>query len=270
MERNMTKTFCPDCVVAALLISVAAGFPGAQPRCAAEPAKPMTIVTFGDSTTALRGRLKIYSKLLREELPAKGVNAVVINAGVGGNDTNRARRRFDKDVLGRDPDLVVIQFGINDSAIDVWRKPPATAPRVAREQYEKNLRHFISKLKERGATVVLMTPNPLCWTPKLKEIYGKPPYDPDDPAGFNLALKDYAESVRRIAGEEKVTLVDVDGAFRAHAAAEGQSLGDLLLDGMHPNNKGQRIVADLLLAKIPGLTVAQPSTDAPPKAEPAQ
>lgn len=213
-------------------------------------AKPFTIVAFGDSTTAPRGTLTIYARLLQEEVIAKGRPLTVVNAGVGGNTTEMARQRFEKDVLARKPDLAIVQFGINDAALDVWKKPPATQSRVVLADYERNLREFGSRLKSGGARVIFMTPNPLRWTAKLKEMYGKPPYQPDDPDGFNLLLKDYAEATRRVARDERAALVDIFEAFRDYGAKQGRSIDDLLLDGMHPNEKGHRIVADLLKARL--------------------
>ena len=88
----------------------------------------------------------------------------MINAGVRGNNTEDAARRFQKDVLDNKPDLVVLQFGINDSAVDVWKQPPADKPRVDLKNFRNHLQYFISTLKSRGVKVVLMTPNPLRWT----------------------------------------------------------------------------------------------------------
>lgn len=210
----------------------------------------ITVVTFGDSTTARRGSLRIYADILQAELPDRGVQARVINAGVGGNHTDKARARFEKDVLKHDPDVVVIQFGINDAAVDVWKTPPATVPRVDLETYVENLTHFIGTLKSRGSTVVLMTPNPLRWTPKLQKMYGRSPYLPDDGDGFNVLLKRYAERVREIARNEDVELIDVFQQFNDFGNQPGQSVSDLLLDGMHPNEHGHRLVADALIPLI--------------------
>lgn len=209
---------------------------------AAESAQPV-IVAFGDSTTAPRGPLRVYADILRDELPQRSVQAKVINAGVGGNHTVAARKRFHRDVLDRRPDLVIIQFGINDAAVDVWKKPPATKPRVALKTYKTNLRFFIKSIRDAGGHPILMTPNPLRWTAKLKKLYGKPPYDPDDANGFNLLLQDYAAAVRAIAGEEQVALIDIDRAMKA-------KIDGLLLDGMHPNATGHRLVADQLTPVI--------------------
>ena len=209
-----------------------------------------TLVTFGDSTTAPRGELTVYAELLQEELTLHGLPVPVINAGVGGNNTSQARARFARDVVDRDPDVVVIQFGINDAAVDVWKDPPRTTPRVGVETYVDNLRHFVRTLRSQGAEVVLMTPNPLRWTPPLRERYGKPPYDPNDADGFNVLLSSYAQQVRDVARAEHVPLIDVYADFEAFGKQEGQSVDDLLLDGMHPNERGHRRIADQLVALL--------------------
>ena len=209
-----------------------------------------TIVAFGDSTTAARGKLRVYAGCLAGELKKRGRSVRVINAGVGGHHTDMARRRFQKDVLAREPDVVVIQFGINDAAVDVWKNPPATKPRVSLKRYETNLLHFVKTLKARGTRVILMTPNPMRWTPRLRQLYGKPPYLVDDSDGFNVLLEKYAAVVRRIGQGQKVPVADVYAAFQVHGKLAGQSMDDLLLDGMHPNNRGQKIVCDLLLKQL--------------------
>ncbi|MBL4886342.1 MAG: hypothetical protein JKY95_17660 [Planctomycetaceae bacterium] len=203
-------------------------------------------MAFGDSTTASRGQLRVYSDLLQGEFRSRKIDAKVFNAGVGGNTTQRAGVRFEADVLSRKPDVTIIQFGINDSAVDVWRSPPSVKPRIGVDQYERNLRLFIQKLESQGSEIILMTPNSLRWTPKLKQLYGKSPYLPDEPGGFNVLLKKYAEVVRQVGKEQSVPVVDVFAAFEKYGKVAGQNVDDLLLDGMHPNEKGQQLVFDLL------------------------
>jgi lysophospholipase L1-like esterase len=209
---------------------------------AAAPDDKPTIVAFGDSITATRGELRIYAAVLADEL-----HADIINRGIGGHTTKMGRDRFDRDVLTHDPDVAIILFGANDAAVDVWKDPPATEPRVSLEDYETNLRHFCRTLRERDVRVLLVTPPPFRWTDRMREMYGKPPYDPDDPDGFSVVLIDYAAVVRKVAAEEGATLVDAWAAFEAYDAEEDQSMDELFLDGMHPNERGQKIIAELLL-----------------------
>ena len=73
--------------------------------------------------------------------------------------------------------------------------------------------------------------------------------------GFNVVLRDYVQAVREIAQVEGVGLVDVFAAFQAHDAQPGKKPGSLARDGIHPDDEGQRIISDLLVAH---LTVADP------------
>ena len=219
------------------------------------PSPPMQIVAFGDSTTAARmvegQALKVYADLLAAEALPRG--AKLINAGVASNTTRDALARFSLGVLDHKPDTVIIQFGINDAAVDVWQPPPASQPRVALEEYSTNLTYFITELRRHGARVILLTPNPLRWTEKLRGLYGKPPYLPGNPDGFNVLLKTYAQAVRDVAKQTGTPLADVYAAFQAYGAEPNHSVDDLLLDGMHPNQKGHRIVADLLRRQLGAL-----------------
>ncbi len=205
-----------------------------------------TLVAFGDSTTAPRGKAAVYPRRLSGELAWRHLFFRVVNAGVPGDTTEKARARFERDVLARKPALVVIQFGINDAAVDVWKHPPAKAPRVPLKRFRENLAFFVDALQSRGAKVVLMTPNPLRWTPRLRQLYGKPPYRVDEADGFNVVLKDYAQAVRDLAAAKSVPLVDVYKAYQDYDRQPGRSMDELLLDGMHPNDKGHELTASLL------------------------
>ncbi len=214
-----------------------------------------TVVAFGTSTTARRpGVENVYADLLRKELPKHGLPARVINQGVPADRTTDAVARLESDVRAFDPDVVILLFGLNDSAVDVWRN--ATGPRVPRDVYRKNLTNIVRVLKADGATPILATPQPMHWTAKLKDLYAGPPhndqspYDAADPLGFNATLVDYVQVAREVAKKESITLVDIHQMFMDYHSGEGQNLSDLLLDGMHPNDKGHRIIADALLAAI--------------------
>lgn len=213
---------------------------------AANAGERAVVVTFGDSTTAPRGEVRIYSQILSDEI--EGIQ--VINSGVPGNTTDRAKARFEKDVRAHEPDLVVIQFGINDSAVDVWKDPPATRSRVSLEDYAANLSNFVDRLIDDGATVILMTPNPIRWSDTTRKLYGKPPYDPSNEDGFSQILKLYAEKTRELAAQRHLPLVDVDRLFEAYGSEPGHSLDELLLDGMHPNDRGHQMVADALVPLV--------------------
>ncbi|MFC5457790.1 GDSL-type esterase/lipase family protein [Prosthecobacter fluviatilis] len=213
--------------------------------------KPGGIVMFGDSTTAPRGSLKVYATRVEQGLQSIGSSMGVYNAGISGNTTQDALKRLQADVLKHQPRVVVMQFGINDSAVDVWKKPPATTPRVPLDAFIRNYRTMIQAAQKQGAKVILMTANPLRWTSKLRELYGHAPYDPAAEDGFESAtLVRYNEAVRQLAAELKLPLLDVHAAYPAFAAKHQTTLDGMLLDGMHPNDLGHQLVAELLVPAI--------------------
>jgi lysophospholipase L1-like esterase len=229
------------------------------PVCATEP----VIVAFGDSTTAARPPLSVYAELLPLRLAAElGVTVKMINAGVRGNTTEHARQRLATDVLAQQPDLVIIQFGINDSAMDVWKTPPETHTRVTKEGYRKNLEYFVAEIRRQRGQVMFMTPNPKQWSESMRQRYGRPPYQVDDPDGFNVNLRPFAQEMRFVAGELEVPLLDVMAAYDDSWRTNPEKA--LLSDGIHPNETGQQLVTDLLLAFLkerPQLLRVKPAGD---------
>jgi len=229
-------------VATIFLLSLATidGF-SAEPKPQKGPER--VIVTFGDSTTAVRAGTQVYTVLLQEALEK---SHRLVNSGIGGSTTEHGRKRFETDVLAHSPEVVVIQFGINDSFHDNHINPPRDKPRVPLARYVENLSYFIDELSKKKCRVILMTPNSMRWTENLKKVHGKHPYNPDDAGGLNATIKPYVEAVRKLAAEKKVDLIDVYAEYEKHAKAQG-STNDLLPDGMHPNDKGHRLVADKLL-----------------------
>ncbi|MDA3924073.1 MAG: exo-alpha-sialidase [Kiritimatiellae bacterium] len=214
--------------------------------------KPGGIVMFGDSTTAPRDNIsKVYPERVQEALHSLGLSITVINAGISSNTTRDAKKRLARDVLDLKPSIVVMQFGINDSAIDVWKTPPASQPRIPLSDFKENLRDMIRQCRERKAIVILMTTNPLRWTPKLKDLYGKPPYRVDIVDGFDspsLAL--YNNAILQVSQELKANLVNIHAAYPEFAEEHKTDIDGLLLDGMHPNDLGHQLVTEQLMPLI--------------------
>jgi lysophospholipase L1-like esterase len=216
------------------------------------------IVALGDSTTAKAREWapeiqQVYAECLPGALASHGISAVVVNAGIGDTTTRQAIARLDRDVRRHRPDIVVVQFGINDSWIDV--DAGRTRPRLSRAEYRGNLRTIIRRVKGDGAKVVLMTPNPMRWgDPYYIKAFTQHPglLDVSKERGIDQLLDAYAEDVRAVAKSEAVALVDVFAAFEQYGAIRGQSVNDILLagDGIHPNQAGQHLVCKLLTLRI--------------------
>ena len=99
------------------------------------------IICFGDSLTYGTGASEgnDYPSLL-----ANMVGEPVINAGVPGDTTADALARLEKDVLSRDPKMVLITLGGNDLKNG-----------VDRETAFNNLRTIVETIQDAGALVVI-------------------------------------------------------------------------------------------------------------------
>ena len=99
------------------------------------------IICFGNSITSGVGarRGSDYPSLLQEL-----VEKNVINAGVSGDTTKSALLRLKRDVLERDPYLVIIELGGNDFL-----------KRMPKKETFKNLKETILKIQDKGAIVAL-------------------------------------------------------------------------------------------------------------------
>ncbi len=243
-------------MLASLALPIARAF-GQSPQRLPTP-RQVRIVALGDSTTATARDWapeiqEVYADCLPDALAVHGIAAVVINAGIGDTTTLQAVGRLDRDVRRYRPDLVVVQFGINDSWIDVDQGK--TKPRLSRSEYRRNLRTIIRRLKGDGAQIVLMTPNPMRWQDPfyIKAFTERPGLlDVSKERGIDQLLDLYAQDVRAVAISEAVALVDIFAAFEQYDTVAGQSVNDILLagDGIHPNQAGQRLVCKLLTMRI--------------------
>ncbi|MBC7368968.1 MAG: SGNH/GDSL hydrolase family protein [Undibacterium sp.] len=168
--------------------------------------------------------LEAYPHLLRKGLAEKYPHAVinVVVTAIGGEDSENGARRFERDVLSLRPDVVTIDYGLNDRGMDLERAAIAW-------------RAMIAQAKAAGVKVILLTP-----TPDL----GKPWVDPAD------TLAQHAEQIRALAREDGVGLVDSYAAFKQHAEAGGATEA-LMSQRNHPNAKGHALVSEALLAWFP-------------------
>lgn len=153
---------------------------------------------------------------LKERFPYAVVNVIV--TAIGGEDSEAGAKRFERDVLSLRPDIVTIDYGLNDRRIGLQRAEAAW-------------KTMIAQVQATGAKVILLTPTPDT-AAKLD--------DPADP------LNQHAEQVRRLAREKGVALVDSLALFQGRLHA-GELLDSFMSQSNHPNRKGHEIVAAELL-----------------------
>jgi lysophospholipase L1-like esterase len=181
----------------------------------------VTIVAFGDSITAgyavRRGFPSFWKEMLQQKYPEARLE--MINSGVSGDTTLDGLARLDWAVLAFKPDLITINFGINDAVLG-----------LGLEEFEMNLVEMIRRIHAgSGSEILLLSSQPL----------ETPPYD-------NL-VRDYYRAIKDVARQMDVGFVDVYEAWMRCIQA-GTPLGSLILSGLdHPNEKGYKIIADELM-----------------------
>lgn len=157
---------------------------------------------------------------LNERFPHAVINIIV--TAIGGENSEQGAARFKRDVLSLRPDVVTIDYGLNDRSIGL-------------ERSEKAWRAMIKAALKHNIKVILLTP-----TADLSAKLD----DPDD------ALNLHAELIRRLAAEYRVGLVDSLAEFQNYVQRDGR-LADLMSQGNHPNRKGHELVAAELLKWFP-------------------
>src|SRR5438552_3045087 len=110
---------------------------------------PVKIIAMGDSITrGVRPGVKAeetFCAYLQEGLKKKGLEADVVNAGIGSEDTRLALARLSK-VLAMKPQVLAIMYGANDSFIPKGKKATQLTP----EEFEANLRKIVAELDRKS------------------------------------------------------------------------------------------------------------------------
>lgn len=157
---------------------------------------------------------------LKARFPLAVINVTV--TAIGGENSVSGEKRFAKDVLARRPDVVTIDYGLNDRGLKT-------------EDVRAAWRSMISQAKAAGVKVILLTP-----TPDQSAKWE----DPNDP------IVREAVAIRGLAKEFGVGLVDSFAVFQA-AVSGGATLKSLMSQVNHPNRAGHDLVAAELLKWFP-------------------
>lgn len=222
-----------------LLLLLTTSFAKFAPAADAAPEGKLRIVALGDSITrGVRPGVtaeQTFSALLQAELNKPGREVEVLNVGIGGERTDGALARLEKDVLAKRPDIVLIMYGTNDSYVDRGK----TDSRITRDQYVANLRQIVEKLQAAKIQPVLMT-EPRWGQAAANNGVGEHP---------NVRLERYLEACRELAQEKKLPLVDHFAQWTERQAA-GFDVGRWTTDQCHLNPDGHKIVAAAILETL--------------------
>ena len=153
---------------------------------------------------------------LNQMFPYAVINVVV--TAIGGENSRSGAERFERDVLPLKPDIVAIDYAINDRGIGLKK---------ARKAWVS----MIESAQDYGAKVILLTP-----TPDMAFNLT----DPQSP------MNQHARQIRELSREYNVALVDSQQAF-IDEVNKGRALDSFMSQSNHPNRRGHELVARALL-----------------------
>lgn len=175
-------------------------------------------VPTGYTTRGVVDRLQSYPfrtlKKVNDYYPYSVVNT--ITTSIGGEQSEQGAKRFKDEVLVYKPDVLFIDYALNDRGIGLERA------KIAWEQMIKEALAY-------GTKVILLTP-----TPDLNE----------DITSENTKLAMHSIQIRALAEKYNVGLIDSYALFKE--LAQKQPLVGYMSQNNHINQKGHQFVADAI------------------------
>lgn len=170
---------------------------------------------------------------------------MVINTGVGGETSRQILSRFDKDVISKDPDVVVI---ISPLTNDIAQNEGP----VTQQQMVDNVEEMIKMSQEAGAVTLLANNLPCAY------FFWKPEMHPE---------KEFVEvnsKLRELADAKMCEYIDLHTLLRD----DNDAFDPLYTyDGCHPNANGFAVMKQAIMprveAAITTLSVKTPAVDVP-------
>lgn len=155
-------------------------------------------------------------KELKELYPYAVIN--IINTSIGGENSVSGANRFESDVLVYKPDVLFIDYSLNDRGVGLEKSKEAWTS-------------MIGKALNDSIKTILLTPSPDTRMDNLEP---------------NNILEQHANQVRELAGRYEIGLIDSYKLFRNRILA-GDSLSMYMSSVVHPNEKGHQIITDELI-----------------------
>lgn len=150
-------------------------------------------------------------KLIKQDYPFAVVNIVITS--IGGEQSEQGVKRFKDDVLNYRPDVLFIDYALNDRSIGLERSKMAW-------------KQMIEEALKENIKVILLTP-----TPDYREDILSP----------DVELAKHSQQIRKLAEKYGVGLVDSYAVFKELAKKE--PLASYMAQNNHINDDGHGIVA---------------------------
>lgn len=201
---------------------------------------PYNIVVWGDSIAA-SGWPELVERTFNVALNT-GRPIKVTNKGVGGMSAAAARSQFDQAIAPHAPDLVIIQFGLNDQRHDGSR---GALPLSTVDEFEEHLTEMVRACRDEIKAKVVVLGNH-----KTRRLHGMP-----TGLTYDETRARYSEAAKRAAKNMNVRYRDMAAAFEEAGEPHTAIVSE---DGVHLSPFGLQayaaVVADEVMRVI-GMSV---------------
>lgn len=193
---------------------------------------------------------RIWVNQVASRLEANHNGLVVQNPSLNGRTTRQALEDMPYQVQSHSPDVVYIQFGMNDC--NHWVSDKGVT-RVSIKSFATNLSEIILRARLAGAQQVYVATNHP--TPHLK------PYD--NVSGVSISYQDsnqqFNEAIRSVARELGAILIDNEAHWVANHYSTPAALADLVLpDGIHLSEAGHAVYTEFVSSQLE-VTLVRPA-----------
>lgn len=190
----------------------------------------LRIVTYGTSLTAEGSSFWVSE--LREILSVQYPGlSTVINSGQAAMWSGWGVENLDPRVIQKNPDVVFIEFGINDSFRDY---------RTSLTDYRRNVENMVSRILKAkpSCEIILMTMN----YPIREHLSARPD------------VEQYYQVYREIAKEQDLKIIDIFPKWKEINIDDPALYDYLVPDGIHPAREGTALVIiPAILRSLDGL-----------------
>lgn len=192
-------------------------------------------ICFGQCTSPHESWVNLTSSKLGDFADSRNIGIVIQNPSVNGNTTRMALERMPFDVQTHEPDIVIVQFGLNDS--NYWETDRGMQ-RVSPQSFEANINEIINRAFLFDAKCVIINTNhPTC---RDRDIL------PYTHITYQESNELYNQILRNIVQkhESNVVLNDIEKIFRDHTNNQREKLMELLMpepDLLHLSEAGNRL-----------------------------
>ncbi len=197
-------------------------------RAAADGASLRVVFLGGSITQGGHGWIEDW---LRRTFPASAV--FVQNSGLGGTGSDLGNFRLEPDVIAYDPQLVFVEFCVNDA-----NRPDADVTRDL-----ESLVVRLRRLPRPPAIVILI-------------------------AGQEKGLDKKRHQL--VAERHHLFEIDLDAALHARIDADHLKWGDFMADAVHPNDRGNAFYTEIIAQRLEALRRASPGGPAARVASPGE